>query len=278
VEEAKERLIYTGIGVTSLPLIYSLVFAFVSILVVQLLIRSVSHFLTDLGNVTGIMTDYTRAISWGLVIVAGAAILIRLREREFYREFGLGLLLLGTFNFPYYILILVHHPLGFNAPLLDILLSAVIGVYLVVRWRQIDAHEAAELAGIVIFSWLVMTKGDFIAIIGGLVGLSSIVIVVFGVVYSLLADSALASGNGRWLPKNARLLLWVGYLVLSLAILNWITTTHGADFSGGTAARAFSDIGIPLAAWLVIRRPWTRREAELAALPVEEPETEIAPG
>src|SRR5207244_1421598 len=117
-------------------------------------------------------------------------------------------------------------------------------------------------------------RGDFFsALFSGplsFLGVTSAAVVVFGIVYTLLADSAVASGTGRWFPRDSRLLLYLGYLVLSVTLLAWLSIIHPvSDIQAAVSANGFSDIGIPLAAWLVIRRPMTRREAEVEALPAE---------
>lgn len=275
VEEAKERLIYAGIATASVPMITPFFSSLGALLVIQFGLKGAGDVLGKITNATSDITNVVRVVSWSVVLVLGIVLLLRLAHRELYRELGIGLALLGAFNVPYYAAVLLHHPLAFNSGVLDIMLTVVLAGIVAVRWNRLDTYEAAGLFAVVAFSWLVMTRGDFIGIIGGFFGLATIVIVVFGLLYTLLADSALASGDGRLFPHDARVLLWVGYLVLSVAILNAVTAAHGFDFSAATAARAFTDVGIPIAAWLVIRRPFARREALLAALPAEEPEVEV---
>jgi hypothetical protein len=82
-------------------------------------------------------------------------------------------------------------------------------------------------------------------------------------------DSEMASSSSRHFPADSRVLLYIGYLVLSVVILNWVQVTHASDLASVIQRNGFTDIGIPLAAWLFIRRPWTPAEAEAAALPSE---------
>jgi hypothetical protein len=107
--------------------------------------------------------------------------------------------------------------------------------------------------GVVLFSWLVMSRGDYISYAGGLVGLPGIVVVVVGVLLTLATGSGFASDDSRRLPRAARPLLWVGYLLLSVVMLHWAQVTH-ATGQDADALTGFFYLGLPVAAWLVGRR------------------------
>ena len=42
--------------------------------------------------------------------------------------------------------------------------------------------------------------------------------------------------------------------MVSATILNWTQVTHGADTTFGVSLNGFSDVAIPFAAWMLIRR------------------------
>ena len=273
-EAVKERIIYAGIlaevlvafVVTTLASAASSAFA-------QTNSRAVLHFLDDLFRFTNRHSVLARTIPWIVLLLAGLALAARGRTHS-RRELGLGLLLLGAWNTPFYALAYVGIRFQYSSPLLDIVLTVAVAAALLARWRHIDRFEAVALGVVVVFSWLVFQRGDFFAaLVNGplsFLGVTSAAVVVFGIVYTLLADSAVASGDGRWFPRDSRLLLYLGYLALSVTLLVWISITHPvSDIQSQVSANGFSDIGIPLAAWLVIRRPMTRREAEVEALPAE---------
>jgi hypothetical protein len=105
--------------------------------------------------------------------------------------------------------------------------------------------------------------------VGGLVGLPGILVVVFGVVLTLASGSAFASESSKRLPTEARPLLFVGYLLLSVVILHWVEVTHETGQDEDSLA-GFYFLGIPMAAWLAGRRIIPRRRAaEDASTPGE---------
>jgi hypothetical protein len=230
------------------------------------------RFLNSINRFTFQHSIQVRAVPWVVLLVLGAWLMFRGRTGS-RRELGLGMFLMGAWNTPFYVLAVFGVRFQFSNPLLDIVITLGIAAVVLVRWRHIDRFEGVALMVVTIFTWLAFARGDFISVIVngplGFLGLSSAA-VVFGIVYTLLADSAMASGSSRRLPRESRLLLYLGFLVLSTAVLAWVEITHPAsNLPAAVSANAFSDIGIPLAAWLIIRRPMTRREAETASLPTE---------
>ena len=133
------------------------------------------------------------------------------------------------------------------------MVTAGVLVVLLVRGRSLSPATLVSLTTLLVFSWLVMSRGDYISFIGGLVGLPVILVVVFGVVLTLASGSAFASQGSKRLPTEARPLLFVGYLLLSVVILFWVEVSHepGQDLD---SLAAFYFLGIPMAFWLAARR------------------------
>jgi len=231
------------------------------------------HFVNALARFTNRHAGVARAIPWVLVLLTGVWLLARGRTQRRV-ELGLGLALVGAWTVPFYVLNAFGIRFQFSNPLFDIVLTVAIGVVLAVRWSGIDRHEALALGLVVLFSWMAFTRGDFVAFLAGtalqFLALGSAIVLVFGIVYALLADSAFVTGTSPRFPRESRVPLYLGYLVLSTALFAWLLITHPtSNFVARGAANGFSDIGIPLATWLVIRRPLTRRDAADASLPAE---------
>jgi len=273
-ERVKERIVYIGIAAeVSVALVVIVLTTAASTVASQANLQSAVSWLGSVERFVFHHSAALRTIPWAILLVIGLWLLARGRTAA-RRELGLGLLLLGAWNTPFYLLATLGIRFQFSNPLLDIAITVGIGIVLVVRWRHLDRYEGAALIVITLFSWLAFSRGDFISAIVsgplGFLGITSAAVVVFGIVYTLLADSAMASGSSRAFPRETRVLLYLGFLVLSTAVLAWVDITHATSaVQGIVSANGFADIGIPFAAWLVIRRPLTRREAADTALPSE---------
>ncbi|MFL5799805.1 MAG: hypothetical protein ACJ77A_17995 [Actinomycetota bacterium] len=273
-ERIKERIIFIGIAAEVLaPLIVNGLNTAASAVFTQTNSQGALRFIDSTERFVFRNSVTVRAIPWVVLLLLGVWLVLRGRTSA-RRELGLGLFLLGAWNSPFYVLAAFGIRFQYSNPLLDIVVTTGIAVVLLARWRHIDRFEAVALAVLTVFSWVAFTRGDFIsAIVSGplaFLGLTSAAVVVFGIVYTLLADSAVTSASTRQFPRESRLLLFLGFLVLSTTVLAWIEITHPvSNLQFTVSANGFSDIGIPFAAWLIIRRPVTRREAAETALPSE---------
>lgn len=251
-DPAKERLIY-GSGVV-LALGYIL-----TVLVVGAGLFVLAQFDTDeipafVNAFPGeALNSYGRPVLAAVAIVVGL-FLIRRNRRPVDREVGSGMFLVGAWLLPIFLLDLSTTQLGFSDTLFDAGASAAIALYLLARWRHIDTARAVSLGAVTVFVWLVMTRGDWISILGGFAGLPTVFLVVVGILFSVAADAGFTRTGSRRLPQATRPLLFIGYLVLSVTILNWILATHVVNDQGANADAGFFYLGMPLAAWLVARR------------------------
>ncbi len=251
--EAKERVIYLGAVALSLPFLVTLVTFSAGVLAfVEFESVRVTRFADRIPY-----DDLTRwyPLVGSVLALAFGGWLLRRRGLRRGDELGSALVVVGGWNLP--VSIDPIHPLGVSVSyaMLDLLvpLGALATVAVVaVRRRGVPASTSVLLTALVVFSWLVMSRGDYISFAGSLLGLSGVVVLAFGVVYSLVSDSSFASDSSRRLPRAARPMLFVGYTLVSVVIVHWGELTHELqDFEPTTA---FTRIAIPLAAWLVGRR------------------------
>jgi hypothetical protein len=170
------------------------------------------------------------------------------------RELGSGLVVLGVWLVPEFVLNAAERNPGFSFPLADIVITLAVAALLAVRWRRTETSDALTLTAITVFAWLALSRGDWIALVGGLFGLPAILVVVFGIVYSVAGDSGFTRVSSKRMPQGSRVLIFVGYLVLSVTTLHWVEVTHAENFSGPFSYLGFYYLGIPWAAWLLGRR------------------------
>lgn len=201
-------------------------------------------------------------ITWGnpawaaLALVAGL-LLLRHAARGTHplaRELGSGMVVMGVWLVPEFVLDGWDLQPGLSFELIDVLVTVAVCVVLATRWRRTDTSDAITLGAITVFSWLVLSRGDWIAFLGDLAGLPGIFVVVFGIAFSLAGDSGFTRVSSKRLPQGSRVLMFVGYLILSVTILHWTETSHATDFSSVFGYGGFKYLGIPWAAWILGRR------------------------
>lgn len=257
-DSVKERLLYASAVVLGLVLLGQVVVSSLGVFAIAEL---------DADEIPGFVDGYPvdELQNWGWPMTAGAVLLLGIwlirrgtaggvTTRPMDRELGSGLVVMGVWLLPEFILNATEWNPGFSFPLADILITVTVAVILVVRWRRTETSDAITLGAITVFAWLALSRGDWIAFLGGLFGLPGILVVVFGIVYSIAGDSGFARVSSKRMPQGSRVLMFVGYLVLSVTILHWVEITHERNFSDPLAYAGFFFLGIPWAAWLLGRR------------------------
>lgn len=249
--DARERLIY---GSSVALAIGSLV----SIVVVCSGIAALTVF--DVEETPGFVETFPDAWigDWGPPALALAAVAVggwlrRTRTTHPYAaELGSGLVVVGGWALPAFVIGHLSLPLGFNDQLFDLALTLAVLAVLLAWWRRWERKGLAALVMVTVCSWMVMSRGDYIGVLGSLFGAPAILVTVFGIGYVLLSDSSFAATSTKRLPQAARVLLFLGYLAFSVTILHWNTTSHGPS-PDSNYDTGFFFVGIPVAAWLLGR-------------------------
>ncbi len=268
---AKEDLVFAGAFVLALPFLLKLVALSIAIVVaIQSDNHSVATFATRFPD---IWLD-----TWGLMIASAVAVvagvlLMRRSEGGLGDELGSGMIVVGAWSTVSLTLTNFDLGLGFSHATVGVAVTVGVLAVLAVRWRQADVPFLVTLGTVLGFTWLVTSRGDYLTFIGGLVGLSSVVVLVFGIVWTLLSGSSFASGSSRPLPRGSRQLLFLGYLLLSVVVVHWDEVTHAFTGSDADGLVGYYFLGIPIAAWLlgrhVVRRDTGSAGGEPGALPEE---------
>ena len=255
VDEAKERLTLVGAAVVSLVGMVGVLLIGFGEMVFSLtreawLLDLVDHY------PVGTLSTWIPLVASALAIPAGLVLLRggwhRLRP-GMSRELGSGMVVLGVWNLQAWAVTATGVPWGFSYPTVDVLVTTGVLLWVALRWRSLGLEQAALALAVLLFSWLVMSRGDYISYLGGLLGLPGVVVVVFGVLYTLASGSGFTSDSSRRLPREARMLMFTGYLLLSVVILHWLEAVH-LPASDQESTYGFYFLAIPLAAWLLARR------------------------
>ncbi|GEP36391.1 hypothetical protein NPS01_00540 [Nocardioides psychrotolerans] len=249
---ARERLIYgssVGFALTFLVVVTASCAGIFAVTVVRT--DDVPEFV---GWLTG---DWL--VEWGpitvasLALVAGIWLLRRRRRTTMGSEVGSGLVVVAAWSLPSLLIASAGTTAGFQDQLFDVAITLLLLGALLVWWRRWEGPGLVSLAAITLFAWLVMSRGDYIAFLGSVLGLPAIVVTVFGIAYVVASDAGFTATSSRRLPQGSRVLLFVGYLLFSVTILHWDAASHGQTPDAQLNA-AFFYLGIPIAAWLLGRQ------------------------
>ncbi len=81
-------------------------------------------------------------------------------------------------------------------------------------------------------------------------GFAGVGFVAFGIVWDALTAGSWANVETRALPRTGRIFLYIGYVLLTVTLINWMLATHDLDatgrFTGDAALLGLSALGKPL--------------------------------
>jgi hypothetical protein len=116
---------------------------------------------------------------------------------------------------------------------------------------RLTAARASGLLALVAMTWLLRRTAlmdDPYAPF--FLGYGGIGFIAFGILYDAATAGTWANGSSPRLPRAGRVLLYVGYVLLTVTAVNWAVTTHDlstlARFTGDGAAAGFEGFGKPL--------------------------------
>ena len=253
VDEAKERITLAGAAVLSVTAMGAVVLLGVGLLILTITSdETIIHAADDFP--VGTISTWVPMVASVVAVAAGMWLLRRSCGSSASRELGSGLFVVGVWNVQAWATLAADISVGLSDRTIDVSVTAGVLVWLAVRWRRLQTGEAALLLAVLLFSWLVMSRGDYISYLGGFLGLPAVVVVVFGVLYTLASGAAFASESSKRLPRESRTLMFTGYLLLSVTILHWLESVHTEQGSAADAVIGFHYLAIPMAAWLLARR------------------------
>ena len=195
--------------------------------------------------------------TFAVVLVLGVALLLRGRR---HAAVGGALVVLGAWVLPNVVLQQIsNRDVGFDIGFVDLLLTLVALGYLLLRWRRLDTVAAVRLGALLVFASLVAGNGyvatRLVSRVLAAFTPPAVLLIVIGVLYVVFADSAFASASSRNFPRETRALLWIGYLIFSVAVTNYVLVAREVEYRIEFDRFAFHLLALPLAAWLAVRRP-----------------------
>jgi hypothetical protein len=134
-----------------------------------------------------------------------------------------------------------------------LLLFTLAGLLLLLRQR-LNLERAGQLFFITLIAVLLQQtsflENPFNPLADGLAISGGVGFLVFGLTWDALTAGAWANESSRGLPRTSRIFLYLGYVLLTVTLVNWALTSHDLNrlwmFTGGIAARGLAVFGRPL--------------------------------
>lgn len=129
------------------------------------------------------------------------------------------------------------------------LLLSILSLYWLIR-RKLTAERSIRLLVIALLMAL-LNQTDFLDNpFSPLFSFAGIAFLVFGIVWNILMAGSFANLSTPGLPRESRLLLYLGYVLISVAITHWYLVSHNIDKQLLTSTineLGFISIGLPMA-------------------------------
>jgi hypothetical protein len=115
--------------------------------------------------------------------------------------------------------------------------------------RELTTERVSRLLLVVLLTTL-LRQTDFISNRFSVFGFAGVGFLAFGLVWDALTVGSWANVEGRGLPRLSRVFLYLGYMLLTVAVVNWALTTHDlaaqARLTGEMALSGFNRFGRPM--------------------------------
>jgi hypothetical protein len=250
----EERLLYAGVLFLAVPWLgYLLVYMLGTLTQVQLELRELNW----LQQVDPAWVNRYGEFSMGAAVLVIAAAWMVFRGPAGRRGFALpAMLMTGV----WVLLVSSRDAFGadvvFDGPAIDAVTTVAVAGIVAARWKQLGRGESAYLLAFVVFTTLMLHQVDVFDPVAAVLGLAPTVTLVLGLGWILVGDSGFTAGHGPRFPRGAPALMWVGYLVIAVAILNWQVLSLSFDpASGFLGETGYVLLGVPLAAALLLAEP-----------------------
>ena len=189
---------------------------------------------------------------WLIVLSTALVIASRLSIDLRRRRVAIGFVVVALWGVVYALEARLRpNPLTPNLSLMAVVVAVTVGGWILIRWRKATSAELGFCAGLVILTWAVENQGHFFASLLGFAGIGSGVLLVVGIVHTIAGGSDFTRTDGRRFPRDARTLLWVGYLAISITISLWVFIVP-AYRANVPSLNGYLIVGFAYASWLVM--------------------------
>jgi hypothetical protein len=130
-----------------------------------------------------------------------------------------------------------------------VVLLSLVGLYLLVV-KKLNGDKAGQLFFLLFITFL-LRQTDFISNpLSPVFGFAGVGFIAFGVLWDALTSGSWANTSTPGLSRPSRIFLYLGYVILTVTVINWALTTHDLSslnqLTGNTALVGLDRFGRPM--------------------------------
>ncbi len=128
-------------------------------------------------------------------------------------------------------------------------LFSLVGVYLLFT-KKLTAEKAGQLFFLLCITFLLRQTNFISSPFSPLFGFAGVGFIAFGVLWDALTSGSWANTSTPGLSRTTRIFLYLGYVILTVTVINWALTTHDLtslnQLTGNTALVGLDRFGRPM--------------------------------
>jgi hypothetical protein len=130
-----------------------------------------------------------------------------------------------------------------------VLLFSLVGIYLLLS-RKLNGEKAGQLFFLLTITFLLRQTNFISSPFSPLFGFAGVGFIAFGVLWDALTSGSWANTSTPGLSRTTRIFLYLGYVILTVTVINWALTTHDLtslnQLTGNTALVGLDRFGRPI--------------------------------
>jgi hypothetical protein len=130
-----------------------------------------------------------------------------------------------------------------------VVLLSLVGLYLLVA-KKLNGAKAGQLFFVLCMTYLLRQTSFISSPLSPVLGFAGVGFIAFGVVWDSLTSGSWANTGTPGLSRPSRIFLYLGYVILTVTVINWALTTHDlsslSQLTGNTALVGLDRFGRPM--------------------------------
>ena len=128
-------------------------------------------------------------------------------------------------------------------------LLSLVGIYLFVS-KKLTGEKAGQLFFLLLITFLLRQTNFISSPLSPVFGFAGVGFIAFGVLWDALTSGSWANTSTPGLSRPTRIFLYLGYVILTVTVINWALTTHDlsslSQLTGNTALVGLDRFGRPM--------------------------------